>query len=259
MTTRTTPFAAGTPCWVHLLTSDIDKSLAFYADLFGWESEGSRPEFGGYANATSDGHLVAGMVPNTPEMNNVDSWQTFISTDDIDASIEAAAAAGGTLVAPAMQVSDLGSMGVMLDPAGALFGLWQPGTHTGFEKYNEPGSVTWDELHSKSFAATTDFYTSVFGWSIEKTADTDDFRYYQGQIDGETVAGLMDAANTLPAEMPSHWAVYFAVADVDAAVARGLQGGASLVRAAQDTPFGRIAEVADPTGAAFTLHGPNLA
>ena len=69
----------------------------------------------------------------------------------------------------------------------------------------------------------------MFGWGIEKTGDTDEFRYYQGQIDGETVAGLMDSASFLPAEVPSHWAVYFSVADADEAVAQVVELGGSVV------------------------------
>lgn len=89
-------------------------------------------------------------------------------------------------------------------PGRAAFGLWQAGTRTGFGKYNEPGSVTWDEHHSKDFARSTAFYQQLFGWEIEHTSDTDEFRYFQGLVDGQAVAGLMDSASHLPAEVPSH-------------------------------------------------------
>jgi predicted enzyme related to lactoylglutathione lyase len=199
------------------------------------------------------------MVRNTPEMGSPDVWTTYISTDDVDATVARATEAGGTVIAPAMAVGDLGSMAVLVDPVGAVFGLWQPGQHTGFAKYNEPGSVTWDEHHSKDFATSVDFYRNVFGWTYDKTGVTDDFRYYQGQVDGETVAGLMDSESFLPDEVPSHWAVYFSVANVDAAAANAVDNGAAVVRGPEDTPFGRITDLSDPTGAMFKLHGPNLA
>ncbi|MDP9318156.1 MAG: VOC family protein [Actinomycetota bacterium] len=254
MTTRDTPFAPGTPCWVDLLTSDPDKAKSFYGALLGWTSEDGGEEFGGYVSFASDGHGVGGMMRNTPEMGSPDGWTTYISTDDIDATVNRATEAGGTVMSPAMAVADLGSMAVLVDPVGAVFGVWQPGKHTGFAKYNEPGSVTWDEHHSKDFAKSTDFYQKVFGWGIEKTSDTDDFRYYQGQVDGQTVAGMMDSAAFLPAEVPSHWAVYFSVADVDAAIATAVDNGGTVIRPAEDTPFGRIADMSDATGARFKLH-----
>ncbi len=254
MTTRDTPFAPGTPCWVDLLSSDVDKAKIFYGELFGWTSEQAGAEFGGYVSFFSGGHQVAGMMAKGPEMNAPDGWCTYISTADIDTTVTAVTNAGGKVMSPAMAVGDLGSMAIVVDPVGAVVGLWQPGSHIGFTKYNEPGSVTWDEHHSKDFAASTDFYVNVFGWQIEKTSDTDEFRYYQGQIDGQTVAGLMDSHSFLPAEIPSHWAVYFSVADVDAAIAKALEAGGSVLRPAEDTPFGRIADISDTTGATFKLH-----
>ena len=194
------------------------------------------------------------MVRNSKEMGSPDGWTTYVSTADIDATVATATKAGGQVMSPPMQVAELGSMAILVDPAGAVFGVWQPGTHLGFTKYNEPGSVTWDEHHSKNFAASTAFYAKAFGWQIDPMSDTDEFRYSNAQIDGQPVAGLMDSSSFLPAEVPSHWAVYFSVADVDAAVAKAVALGGAVLRPAENTPFGRIADVSDPTGAPFKLH-----
>lgn len=254
MTTRDTPFAPGTPCWVDLLTSDIDKAKSFYTSLFGWSAEEAGQEFGHYVLLRADGPAVAGMVPNRDDIPAPDSWTTYISTPDIDATVAEVTAAGGQVMQPTMQVGDVGSMAIVADPAGAVFGLWQAGSHIGFEKYNEPGTVTWDEMHSKDFAKATDFYRKVFGWGYDKTSDTDDFRYFTAQVDGESVAGLMDSASFLPDEVPSHWAVYFSVDDIDASVDKLVELGGSVARPAEDTPFGRMGDFLDPTGAPFKLH-----
>jgi predicted enzyme related to lactoylglutathione lyase len=259
MTTRDEPFAPGTPCWVDIFSSDVEASKAFYGGLFGWANTDAGEEYGHYVTFTSDGHQVAGMMAKPADSDMPDVWSTYISTADLDASAGLVAEAGGQIVAPPMQVGDLGSMAIATDPAGAMFGLWQPAPHIGFTKYNEPGSVTWDEHHSKDFATTTPFYEKVFGWDMDKTSDTDEFRYFQGQIDGSTVAGLMDSKGFLPPEVPSHWAVYFSVADVDEAVEKLLSLGGSVRMEAQDTPFGRIADVEDSTGAGFRLHSAKLA
>jgi uncharacterized protein len=259
MTTRDTAFAPGTPCWVDLTAPDVDASKAFYGEVFGWQFEDTAPEYGGYVNATSDGHRVAGITPRMPEMQGPDVWTTYISSADAEATAAAVTAAGGTVLMPAMAVGEIGSMAMAADPAGAVFGIWQPGSHLGFAKYNEPGSVTWDENHSKDFAATTPFYETVFGWTMDKTSDTDQFRYYQGQVDGNTVVGLMDSANSLPAEVPSHWAVYFSVPDADEAAATITRLGGTVVSGPEDTPFGRVADVTDNAGVPFKLHSEKLA
>jgi predicted enzyme related to lactoylglutathione lyase len=259
MTTRDTPFAPGTPCWVDLLSTDTAKSEAFYGALLSWTFEATGPAFGGYITASSDGHSVAGLMARQPSMQQPDGWNTYLATADIDATVAAATAAGAQVAMATMAVGDIGKMAYLIDPVGAMVGLWQAGAHTGFGKYNEPGSVTWDEHHSKNFAASTAFYESVFGWGLDKTSDSDEFRYYQAQVNGETVAGLMDSAGFLPAEVPSHWAVYFSVADTDEAQAKAVELGGAVVRTAEDTPFGRIADLTDSTGAPFKLHSAKLA
>jgi predicted enzyme related to lactoylglutathione lyase len=254
MATRNTPFAAGTPCWVDLASSDIDKSKNFYTDLFGWTAETSGEEFGYYTVFSLDGFTVAGAMPKQPGMDFPDAWSTYISTDNCAASVDAAKNAGGQIIMDTMEIPETGTMAMVSDPAGAVFGLWQAGGHKGFGRYNEPGSVTWDELNTREFKAAIDFYAGVFGWDYDKTSDTDDFRYYTAKVGGETVAGVMDAANFLPAEAPSHWAVYFSVANADESIAKLQELGGSVVQPAQDTPYGRMAMVTDPTGAFFRLH-----
>jgi predicted enzyme related to lactoylglutathione lyase len=59
-----------------------------------------------------------------------------------------------------------------------------------------------------------------------------------------------------PAGTPAHWVAYFSVADADAAVAAATAGGGSALAGPHDTPYGRIAFVADPNSAVFAVMGP---
>ncbi len=254
MSTRDTPFAPGTPCWVDLLTSDYEGSSAFYGTLFGWTFSESSDEFGNYVTCSSDGYPVAGMMRQRPDSSMPDVWSTYLATADIDATVAAAQGAGGTALMAPMAVGDVGTMAMLGDPAGGTFGVWQAGTHTGFNKYNEPGSVTWDEYHSKDFATSKSFYGSVFGYGFDMVGDTDEFRYATLTLNGQMVAGMMDSVGFLPAEVPSMWAVYFSVANADEAQDRAAKLGATVLRPAEDTPYGRIADLADATGANFRLH-----
>jgi predicted enzyme related to lactoylglutathione lyase len=65
------------------------------------------------------------------------------------------------------------------------------------------------------------------------------------------MAGIMDASGFLPEGACGQWSVYFAVADADAAVAKTVELGGSVVMPPEDTPYGRLAVVADPNGAVF--------
>ncbi|SER34464.1 VOC family protein [Microlunatus flavus] len=258
MTTRNTPFAPGTPCWVDLFTSDPERSQAFYAALLGWEFADQGEAYGGYTLATKDGQNVAGLMRNSGDSGTPDTWSTYLATADVEASVARATEAGATVLAPPLAVGRLGSMAVLVDPAGAVVGLWQAGEHPGFGRFEEPGSVVWAETHSKSFGASRDFYARVAGWTYDVTADSDEFRYLTAQVDGRPVAGLMDSARFLPDAVPSHWAVYLGVEDADAAQAVAEAHGATVLMGAEDTPFGRIADLVDPTGAPFKLHSATL-
>ncbi len=63
----------------------------------------------------------------------------------------------------------------------------------------------------------------------------------------------MDGAHVLGAGVPSSWAFFLGADDVDKTVRLVTENGGSVVRAAEDTPYGRLASVADPTGAGFNL------
>ena len=54
---------AGAPCWLDLMTSDVDRAKDFYGKLLGWEFEqGDEEKYGGYVTATKNGELVAGIM-----------------------------------------------------------------------------------------------------------------------------------------------------------------------------------------------------
>ena len=260
MPVRDTPAPVGTPAWVDLASSDLDRSRDFYTQLFGWTYDQTGPEFGSYINFSSAGHVVAGamanMNPDGQASDRPDAWTVYLATQDAEATARAVTEHGGQVVLAPMQVGDVGTMALFADPAGAVFGVWQAGTHRGSELTGEPFGPGWHELYSRDFAASKDFYGKVFGTGLETVGDTDDFRY-SAITSGQTqYAGIMDADSFLPEGVPSHWGVYFSVEDVSATVAKATELGATVIQTPEDTPFGRLATVIDPTGAQVKFHTP---
>ena len=97
------------------------------------------------------------------------------------------------------------------------------------------------------------FYRDVFGWDVHVAADEPDFRYSTlGEGEGQ-LAGIMDAGAFLPEGVPAHWSIYFRVEDADATVATAEGIGGSVIQPPEDTPYGRLATLTDPTGAVFKL------
>jgi predicted enzyme related to lactoylglutathione lyase len=245
----------GAPCWVDLFTSDLEKSCEFYGELFGWTWESAGEEFGGYTNFSKDGAMVAGAMRNDGESGTPDGWSIYLASDNAQATVDAAAAHGGQVELPPMAVGDLGTMAIVIDPGQGRIGLWQPGLHKGFGVVAEPGAPSWFELHTRAFDASVEFYRSVFKWDAHAMSDTPDFRYATlGEGDG-ALAGIMDAAGFLPEGSPASWSVYFGTDNTDKSLARIVDLGGAIVQAAEDTPYGRLAAAADPTGALFKLAG----
>jgi hypothetical protein len=243
----------GAPCWIELFTSDTDTDRAFYSELFGWTSESAGEEYGGYINFSKDGVPVAGCMHNDGQAGMPNLWSVYLATDDAEKTVAAAAAHGGEVVVPAMQVMELGTMAVLADAGQAAIGAWQPSLHKGFGVIAEPGAPAWFELHTRDYDASVQFYQDVFKWDTHVEGDTPDFKYTTlGQGEG-ALAGIMDASSFLPEGVPAHWSVYFAAEDTDAALAKVTRLGGSIVTAAEDTPYGRLATAADPTGAVFKL------
>jgi predicted enzyme related to lactoylglutathione lyase len=243
----------GAPCWVDLFTSDPDASRAFYGELFGWTSESAGDDYGGYINFAKDGVAVAGAMRNDGQGGTPDVWSVYLATDDVKATVDAAVAHGGQVIVPPMDVMALGAMAVLLDTGQAAIGAWQPGLHKGFGIYAEKGTPTWFELHTRDYDTTVAFYRDVFHWDAHVMSDTDDFRYTTLGEGDDALAGIMDASSFLPEGVPAHWSIYFGVENTDAALEKIVALGGSVVMGAEDTPYGRLASAADPTGAHFKL------
>jgi predicted enzyme related to lactoylglutathione lyase len=245
-------YAAGTPSWVDLSSSDLDASTAFYGALFGWEHQPAGPpeETGGYGFFLRDGKMVAGVGPKMNEQQPT-VWTTYVSTDDAQATAEKVSAAGGQTLLEPMAVMDVGHMGVFMDPTGAAIAVWQPGRHKGAELVNEPGALVWNELQTRDVDAAKAFYGSVFGWEADTNEMSPGFEYTGWKLGGETIGGMMQMSEDMPAEVPPHWLVYFGTEDTDASVQRITELGGSIAMAPMTIPAGRFAVAADPLGTHF--------
>ena len=247
----------GAPCWVDLLTSDTDGAEAFYGELFGWTAEhGDEEKYGGYIMFSKDGQMVGGCMKNDGSSGAPDSWTVYLASDDAEATTKETVAHGGQVILPVMEVPDQGSMAVIADAGGAVVGVWQSAGNPGIQVVGEPGAPNWFELHTRDYQRTVRFYEDVFGWKTAVVSDTDDFRYSTLGEGESQQAGVMDAAGMLPEDVPGLWGIYWGVEDPDAFIGRAQELGATVLHPAEDTPYGRLATLADPTGAMFRIIRP---
>ena len=243
-----TSYEPGTPSWADLSTPDPRAAKRFYGELFGWEAEDAGPpeETGGYGMFRLRGKLIAGVSPLMSE-DQPPMWSTYISTDDADAVVARAKDAGGQAMFDPMDVMDAGRMTFLMHPAGGAVGVWQPARHTGAELVNEPGALTWNQLHTRDQAGAAAFYEAVFGWKLADFAGTTVFN-----LGERGIASVGDMPPGTPDEVPAFWMTIFASADTDATAAKAAElGGRVLAEPFDIEGVGRFAVLADPQGVAF--------
>jgi hypothetical protein len=251
------PAHDGAPCWIDLVSSDVAGSRALYGAVFGWEFEDLGPGMGNYVIITSGSALVGGLTPNDPVWGVKDVWTTYFATRDVAGALTAVEAAGGRRNTDPDEVPGRGVMASAFDPSGAAFSLWQAEGTDGYGRGRGPGFAVWHELATRDYAGALRFYTRVLGWEYETVGDRDDFRYSAARFpDARALASVMDAKSFLPEGVPDHWSVYFNTSDVDGATAKVESFGGETLIPARDTPYGRMAQVADATGAIFNLMDP---
>jgi predicted enzyme related to lactoylglutathione lyase len=238
--------------WIDLASPDVQGSVDFYGQLFGWQADDLGEEAGHYTMFRQDGKEVAAV---SPPMNpqQPPAWSTYICTADAAASGQAVKDAGGQVLVEPFAVMDQGKMGVFADPAGAVFCVWEPGAHRGAQLANTPNSFCWNELHTRGLEAAKTFYPRVFGWGVQANAMPEGGEYVEWQVNGRVVAGGTGMGSDVPPEVPSYWLVYFAVADCDATVSKAQELGGRVIVPCMDIREGRFALLTDPQGATFGI------
>ncbi|MFG2194500.1 VOC family protein [Streptomyces sp. NPDC048639] len=249
-------FPEGAPCWADAMVPDLEAAKRFYGELLGWTFEESQPDYGSYTQALHDGQRVAALYPVPEEQSGMPpAWNLYFASHDIARTAEKIRANGGETMMEPMQVGDYGSMLMAKDPGGAVFGVWQAGTHQGFEKQYQPGSFGWAEVSVRETEGVDAFYPAVFAFEVVPYGDESvDFNVWQ--LEGKPVGGRFKLPEGTPDFVPPHVMVYFVVGDCDDAVGTVRRMGGAVRVDPQDSPYGRFAIVEDQQGAVFSVIDP---
>src|SRR5262245_7508336 len=217
----------GVPCWVDTWRVDPEPAIGFYGPLFGWEIVGER------SSGSEDAHFmcrlrgrdVAAIGERPQGVPEPAAWGTYVWVDDADETAAKATEAGGDVIVEPFDSLDGGRMAILADPAGAAFGVWQPGEHRGAELVNEPGAWSMRSLTARDVESAKRFYGSVFGWRADTFAmgGAEGVLWrLEGYVGGEpeqpvprdVIATMLPAADE---NAPAQWSVDFWVEDVEAA------------------------------------------
>ena len=242
----------GTPCWADAMFGDVEGAKSFYGDVLGWTFGEASSEYGNYTQAYADGKAVAAVVPPMPGQEGQSQWCLYFASPDAAATAAKIREHGGEVLMDPMRVGEFGTMCLAREPAGAVFGVWQAGTHEGFETTAVPGAYGWAEVFTRDPERTDAFLRAVFPYTAQQIVDDAvDFRLFN--LGDTTVLGRMRMGEEFPPEVPSYINLYFVVEDCDDAVSMATKLGATLRFGPMDSPYGRFAALSDPQGANFSV------
>jgi predicted enzyme related to lactoylglutathione lyase len=246
----------GTFCWIELFTTGQNGAKTFYSSLFGWSSVDSPMgpgEF--YTMFQIDGRDAAGaytMGADERSQGVPPHWNLYVAVESADDAAGRAAKLGGEVLAPAFDVMEYGRMAVLRDPTGAVISVWQANKHRGTGIGGVDGTLCWADLFTRDPERARQFYGDLFGWKLT-VAEKDSSGYLHIQNGEEFIGGIPPGGPPNP-KAPPHWLLYFQVADVDASAAKAKQLGAAVYAPPMTIEnAGRIAVLADPAGAAFSI------
>ena len=263
-------YIAGVPCWVDSSQPDPAAAIDFYHRLFGWEFENVMPADspGPYFVARLRGGDVAAVVPAADGAASA-TWNTYVAVDDADATAAKVFDSGGKVISEAFDAADAGRMAELSDAEGAPFRIWQAKQHKGAAIVNEPGAVVFNGLATHDVETAKKFYGAVFGWDTltldggflawtlagyGEHLEKDDPGLRARTVEmgvPERFADVVGSLQATPADQPVGWSVTFAVEDADAAAAKAVELGATIVVPPMDAPWVRMSVISDPQGAMF--------
>jgi predicted enzyme related to lactoylglutathione lyase len=107
---------------IELSTDDVKKAKKFYQAVFAWKLN----DLPAMAYTMIDvGGGVGGGMQKKPMPEAPTAWLPYVQVDDVKATIAKAVKGGGTAVLPFQEIGEMGAIGIFVDPAGAMLGVWE--------------------------------------------------------------------------------------------------------------------------------------
>ncbi len=257
---RDESLSAGSVCWVDVSSADPVGSREFYSGLFGWiyqiHSGQRRQE---YLTALCGGRPVAGLSGTPVQTGQPAAWTLYLESVNVTRTAQVLGRLGGQVLSGPTDVPGQGRVLFGVDPTGAVVGFWQPARPSMLRR-TVPGSLYWAELDTWNGLRADEFFANLFGYQQRQIGDGIEVDYTTWSRDGKTMLGRLEMNESwADPDCAAHWMLHFAVEPqigTDAAARRVLALGGRVDIDPYDTELGRIARVADPSGATFALIDP---
>jgi len=244
----TMSYLPGKFVWFEQSSNDMNKSVAFYSELFGWKAEdmpaGGRP----YKVMKNGEHIVAGICEGEQP-----AWLAYASVEDVDATVKASKKAGAKILQDAFDIPSVGRIAIANEPTGATYALFKAAENDAPDREVGAGDFHWNELVSSNPEKATKYFQMTIPYEHE-TMEMPGGPYH---VLKSQDAPRLGVANKTDSEGKSHFVQYVAVDDCDETLARAEAKGAKRTADPVDVPgVGRFVIFADPCGAQLGIITP---
>lgn len=234
--------------WYEFRSKDIERASAFYSDVIGADIRDER----GVRTVRLGGTLV-GEITSLPAQAIARGapahWLGHIAVPDLDGIAARFAEHGAERLGPPRHSGAGDRVLTFRDPFGSAVALTTGERDVG-------NGIQWHELHTADRVSSTALYESLFGWQRRDGHETQHvgglYQTFAWDADSAEQGGVFESLRQ--AGVHPHWMMYFAVDNLDAAVANAISRGGSSPQAPLLMPYGRrCAQLDDAEGAAFGL------
>jgi predicted enzyme related to lactoylglutathione lyase len=248
-TVPNSPRLTGKFVWADLVTDDVPAAREFYSRMFGW----TFTEVGNYILAANDERPLAGMFqrPRPTDRPAKPRWIPYMSVSGVAEAQTRVTKAGGKVLAKQHNYPKRGDQAVFADAEGAVFGVISSRRGDPQDFLPDPGEWIWVELFSRDAKAAGEFYRPLGDYEVLPNTERTNSVVLAAK--GFARAAIM----TIPAnqaQLPPNWLPFVRVKDISESVAHAKAlGGRILIAPKDELLKGRVAVVADPTGAAIGI------
>ena len=245
----------GKVIWAELVTPDLAAAERFYSGMFGWTFQMIHAGHLEYAVAHAvDGDPIAGLLqkPLPSDEHRQSAWLTFIAVRDVDAIERSALANGAKSISKPKSYAGRGRQAVLTDPDGAVFAILASSSGDPPDTLAPPGEWIWSSLLAQDPEREATFYQALFRYDLYDLPRKDGGSHVILSSDDYARAGV----NSMPAggRRRPHWLNFVRVLSAADAANKAISlGGKVLVPPYEDRHGGKVAVIADPTGAPVGL------
>jgi predicted enzyme related to lactoylglutathione lyase len=245
------PRLPGKFVWADLVTDNVPAAQRFYGRLFGWTFQG----VGDYTIAANGERPLCGMLQRERPKDRAAKprWFGYISIPNVQKAQRNVTRLGGRVLAAPQKFPKRGEQAVFADPEGAIFGVIKSNSGDPEDFLPDPGDWIWIQLLSRDALKAAQFYREIGRYDVVENTSSNRLSDCVLVSEGYARATIRTIRNPNAQVQPT-WLPFVRVKNIGDSVALARQlGGEVVVEPKPEFLDGKVAVIADPTGATIGL------